>query len=286
MTANPNSEIRNYPKDGQIITLCSAKGGVGRTVISSNLSVALASRGISTCLIDASFQFGDIHLALDLQPVFTIKDIIEQIETIDSSGILHYLNRHDSGLRVLAAPPRPEYADLVTIEHLDNIVNILRNKFDYIIVDTLSGLSDHALYFIEKSDHILLVTDLEMATLKNTKMMLDILTTLELNQNVKILVNRSTMQSVISAADVPQTLNKNDVLFIPNDFEVVSKSLNIGLPFVIKNRRAEISKTILGIAEEFLNIYKSQAYEPKKPSLTQNIFNKLKFKRREPSESS
>ena len=276
MANSPHNRIESKPSQkGKMVAVCSAKGGVGRTVLATNLAVAFASKGNKTCVVDGCFQFGDIHLALDLQPLFSIKDVIEQLETIDSEGLWHYLNRHDSGLRVLAAPPRPEYADLVTVGTLEKVIPLLLSKFSYLLVDTLSGLGEHTLFFIEKADDILLVTDLEMATLKNTKMMLDVLTALDLHHKVKIVVNRSTMQSVISSNDVPQILGANTVLYVPNDFEVVSKSMNIGLPFIIKSRRAEISKTIVSMAEQFTSDNVG-IYESRRPSPGLSFLNKFK----------
>jgi len=276
MPANPHNGIENnLPQRGLLVAVCSAKGGIGRTVLTANLAAALSSK-VKTCIVDGCFQFGDIHLALDLQPMFSIKDVIEQIETIDAESLWHYLNRHDSGVRILTAPPRPEYADLVTVEVLDKIIGLLQSKFHHILVDTMSGLPEHTLYFIEKADNILLMTDLEMATLKNTKMMLDVLTTLDLRHKVHVVVNRSTMQSVINASDVPQILGEESIIYIPNDFELVSKSLNIGLPFVMKNRRADIAKTILTMAEQCCSMKAANIYEPRNISFVQSFFNKFK----------
>lgn len=269
-----NKEIET--SRGKMIAVCSAKGGVGRTVLATNLSVALQSKGIKTCVVDGCFQFGDIHLALDLQPVFSIKDVIEQIDTIDSEGLFHYLNRNDSGLRILTAPPRPEYADLVSTDALKIITSLLLSRFHHVVVDTMSGLPEHTLFFLEKADQILLITDLEMATLKNTKMMLEVLTTLELRHKVNIVVNRSTMQSVINSNDVSKILEEDSIMYIPNDFEIVSKSMNIGLPFVTKHRRSDISKTIVGLADQCCSMEAGRIFEPPSTSLIKTFLYKLK----------
>ena len=265
-----------HPHNATMIAVCSAKGGVGRTVLTANLSIALSLTGAKACVIDGCFQFGDIQMALDLRPLFSIKDVIEQIETIDAESLLNYLNRHDSGLRILTAPTRPEYADLVTLEALDKIIDLLRSKFNYLIVDTMYGLQEQTLFFIERADRILIITDLEMATLKNTKMMLDVLTSLGLHHKVKIVVNRSTMQSVITSRDVAQILEGESIMYIPNDFEIVSKSINIGLPFIIKSRRSEISKTIISLAEQLSSTNAINIDKPPKSSPRLSFFQKLK----------
>ena len=280
MPAQPHKENEpNYPQSGKMIAVCSAKGGVGRTVLTTNIAVTLASKGLKACILDGCFQFGDIHLALDLQPMFSINDVIEQLETIDSDNLWHYLNRHDSGLRILTAPTRPEYADLVTIKALDKITNLLLSKLNYLLVDTMSGLHEQTLFFMERADEIFIITDLEMATLKNTKMMLSVLDTLDLRHKVRIIVNRSTMQSVITTRDVPQILGQESIFYIPNDFEVVSKSMNIGLPFIIKNRRADISKDIISMVEQFTSVDAASIYEPPTTPSSLSFFQKFKSKK-------
>jgi pilus assembly protein CpaE len=276
----PDHEIQetkgSSKKKGKIIGICSAKGGIGRTVITANLGIALSSKRSNTCIIDGCFQFGDINIAMDLQPMFTIKDVIEQLDTIDEHNILNYLFRHDSGVKVLSAPHRPEYADLITSESLEKICNLLRSHFDYILVDVMAGLPDKSLYFVEKADQILLLTDLEMTTLKNTKLMLEILDTLELRHKVQVVVNRSSMQSVIQSSDVPQILGEPSLLYVPNDFDIVSKSLNIGIPFVINHRRIDMAKAIFGISDFLTAGQEIAVYKPKPASFTQILLDKFR----------
>ncbi|MFZ5967146.1 MAG: AAA family ATPase [Bacillota bacterium] len=270
-----NGEIIKSEK-GKMIAICSAKGGVGRTVIAVNLAIALAAKNIRTLLLDGCFQFGDVGLAMDLQSMFTIKDVMEQIDHMEEDSITHYLSRHESGVRVLPAPHRPEYADLITIQGVGKICNILLDRSDYLIVDTLPGLTESTLHFVDRADHIFLVTDLEMSSLKNTKLMLEILHTLELANKVQIIVNRSTMKSVIQVSDVPKILGTDAILYIPNQFEIVSKSLNIGVPFITHHRRADITKAILSIATQFAGSYGDFVYRPKGRSFVHSLFSKLK----------
>ncbi len=276
----PDHEIQgsktNSKRKGKIIGISSAKGGIGRTVITANLAIALSSKRLSTCILDGCFQFGDINIAMDLQPMFTIKDVIEQMDSIDEHNILNYLYRHESGVKVLSAPHRPEYADLVTPEVLEKICNLLLPHFDYILVDVMAGLPDKSLYFLEKADQVLLLTDLEMTTLKNTKLMLEILETLELREKLQVVVNRSTMQSVIQSSDVLQILGEPSLLYVPNDFDIVSKSLNIGIPFVLNHRRIDLAKAIFGIADFLTAGQEIALYKPKPSSFAQMLLDKFR----------
>jgi pilus assembly protein CpaE len=238
---------------GEVIVFISGKGGVGKTVISVNTAVTLSNKGFSTCILDGSFQFGDINLALDIQPTLTISDLIGVSESLDNVEISDYLHKHDSGVKVLSAPTKPEYADLIKPDMIPKICEKILEKNDFLIVDLSPGLSDLNLSFIELANRIFLVTDLEMAALKNTKTMLRTLKMLEIDNKVKIIVNRSDMESLIKADDVQDILETEDISFISNNFKVVSKSFNIGIPFVISKPKEKISSEIMELVREFQN---------------------------------
>lgn len=238
---------------GDIIVFLSSKGGVGKTVISVNTAVALSNKGFHTCILDGSFQFGDVNLALDVQPTLTISDIVQVEKPLEDIDISDYLHKHASGVQVLCAPTKPEYADLITPPVIPVICEKIINKCDFLIVDLPSGLSDLNLSFLESADTIFLVTDLEMAALKNTKTMVRTLKMLEMDEKVRVIVNRSDMESLIKANDVEDILETEDVYYISNNFKIVSKSFNIGIPFVISKPHEKITGEIMELTKEFEN---------------------------------
>ncbi|WP_025027362.1 AAA family ATPase [Caldalkalibacillus mannanilyticus] len=269
---NPEENKKHHR--GEMIVVCSAKGGVGKTVLSVNLAVALSKKNIQVSVLDGDYQFGDVTLAMDLHSTFTIKDIVEGLDTLDEYSMASYLSRHESGVKVLSAPDRPEYADLVTPAVTEKVINLLLKQNDYVVVDTGVGFHDNSLQFVEKADQILIVTNLEMATLKNTKLMLETLEVLGLKNKVQVVINRSTMESVIQAADVPEILDEETPIFIPNDFQLVSQSLNIGIPFVLKHGKTEVAKAIFKMAEQISSRREISFIKTKEPSLLQKLFTK------------
>lgn len=278
MSSQQEKQDSRVQKRGEFIAICSAKGGVGRTLISVNLAVALVKKNIRIGILDGDFQFGDVSLAMDLQSTFTIKDVIQEIDRLDEYTLSSYLSVHESGVKVLSAPEKPEYADLVTEAALDKIIPFLLASHEYVIADTGVGLQTHTLQIIEKADQILLVTNLEMATLKNTKSMLETLEMLGLKDKVKLIVNRATMESVIQASDVPEILGVEEPIFIPNDFQISSQSMNIGIPFVINHGKTEIAKSIFKMAEQISSRREIALIKTKGPSLISKLFSKKRLK--------
>lgn len=265
-------------KRGELIAVCSAKGGIGRTTLTVNLAVALFKKNISISIVDGDFQFGDIGLAMDLQSTFTIKDVVEEIDRLDEFSLASYLCNHETGVKVLPAPERPEYAEIVSEEVLTKILDLLLVQQDYVVVDTGVGLHEKTLQFIEKADQVLVVTNLEMAALKNTKMMLETLEVLGLREKVRVVINRATMESVIQASDVPEILGEDDPIYVPNDFQIASQSLNIGIPFVMNQGKTELAKSVFKMAEQITSRREITMIKAKKPSIISKFLNRKRLK--------
>jgi pilus assembly protein CpaE len=262
---------------GEMIAVASAKGGIGRTVIAVNLAVALSKNNrLKISVLDGDFQFGDVGLAMDLHPTFTIKDVVESLDTMDRHTLPSYLIHHSSGVRVLAAPERPEHAELITQAVVDNVCDLLLQQHDYVIADTGVGLHEQSLAVIEKADQVFVLTTLEMTAIKNARLMLETLELLGLRHKVQVVVNRSTMESVIKASDVPDILGAELPIFVPNDFQTVSQSLNIGIPFVMNNAKTDVAKSIFKMAEQLISRREIALFKPKQPSLIQSLFAKAK----------
>ncbi|MBW5447517.1 AAA family ATPase [Cohnella sp. CFH 77786] len=261
-------------KRGELIVVCGAKGGIGKTAMVVNLAVALTKKNVKICLLDGDFQFGDIALALDLHSTFTIKDVVEDIDAMDRYALSGFLIHHNSGLKVLACPERPEYADLIKPNVIDRVCDLLLSQFDYVIVDSAGGLPEHTLQLIEKADQILMVTTLEMTAIKNTKLMLDTLQVLGYRDKIHLVINRATMESVIKASEVPEILGFETAFFIPNEFHLVSQSLNIGIPFVSNQGKSDLAKAVFKMAEMLVTRREISALKPKPNSFIQQIFRK------------
>jgi pilus assembly protein CpaE len=152
----------------------------------------------------------------------------------------------------------------------------LLSHHDYLLVDTGVGLQDLTLQFIEKADQVFVMTTLEMTSIKNTKLMLETMDLLGCRQKVQVVINRSNMESVIKATDAQEILNEELPIYIPNDFQIVSQSLNIGIPFVLNHAKTDIAKSIFKMAEQLISRREISLFKPKQSSLLHQLFHKTK----------
>src|SRR3954470_19519408 len=179
---------------GQIIALFSPKGGVGRTTIAVNLAVAAATElGKSVVLMDASFQFGDIGVLLNLNPKNkSIADLVPELEAGEPESLDTFVINHSAGVGVLLAPPSPEMAELVTPTVVRRVLEALRRGHDLVIVDCTSWFNDTTLAILDAADLVLTMLSLEITSIKNMRLFLEVAEQLGYEQEkVKLVLNRA-----------------------------------------------------------------------------------------------
>lgn len=235
---------------GRLVVVCGAKGGIGKTMLSINLAVSLVKKGKRVALWDGDFQFGDIDISMNLQPAFSMRDVIESGGDIDTYSFQSLLTEHHTGVHVLPAPDQPEYADLITPEMINQSLAFLKSEYDYVVVDTGTGLNDHNLSLLERADRILLVTTSGLAQIKHTKSMLRVFHALELTSRVQVIINRSTMESMAPVETILNTLQIESAFTIPNHFADVHYSLDHGIPLVSARSKSIVARAIFKMAEQ------------------------------------
>lgn len=231
---------------GKMIVICSAAGGTGRTAVTVNLAAMLAKRKMKVDILDADWQFGDIAMALNLEPAVTIKEIAERQ---DNRNARNYSIPHPTGIRVLAAPNRPEYADMITSDVLEETVSALLSETQVLLAETQAGLNDRNLQLMEMADIILLMTTPGIGSLKNTKLMAETLETLELKDKVRLVVNQKARSSAIKDSMIPKLVGVEPFFFLPSEKTQLASSLDLGEPIVLSHPKLRFSKGIEGLAE-------------------------------------
>lgn len=235
---------------GRIITVTSAKGGSGKTVLATNLALVLNRiPDTKVCLVDADLQFGDVCLVLQLEPRFTMVNAAHELHQLDAELLDSLLTEHPSGLKVLAAPLEPAFADDITTAGLMQMLDVLKESYDYVIVDTAAMLDELILSLIEKSDDILMLVDMDLPSVKNAKLALETLRLLKFStSNVQLVMNRSNSKAKLDNKEIEGALKMEIAASVPSD-AVVAASVNEGRPVVETDPKSKVSKGFESVAE-------------------------------------
>jgi pilus assembly protein CpaE len=237
-------------QQGRIITVTSAKGGSGKTVLATNLALLLNRfPDKKVCLVDADLQFGDVCLVLQLEPRFTMVNAAHELHKLDAELLDSLLTEHPSGLKVLAAPLEPAFADDITTAGLMQMLDVLKENYDYIIVDTAAMLDELILSLIEKSDDILMLVDMDLPSVKNAKLALETLRLLKFSTaDVQLVMNRSNSKAKLDNKEIEGALKMGISASIPSD-AVVAASVNEGRPVVETDPKSKVAKGFESVAE-------------------------------------
>jgi pilus assembly protein CpaE len=241
-----------------MICVLGPKGGTGKTLVSTNLSVALAQEGHKVALVDLDLQFGDIGLALGLRPDKTIYDLARSGGSLDEEKLEAYLVRHSSGVGVLLAPTRPDQASAVTVDFLRDVFTTLRSTSDYVIVDTPPGFTPEVIAAIDASSDVCMVGMLDSLSLKNTKLGLETLELMGYETNrVSLVLNRADTRVGITQEDVEAIIGRRPEVFIPSDRQIPI-SVNDGTPITMQDERSDPARAFQKLAELYSEEEKEQ----------------------------
>src|SRR5687767_866456 len=238
---------------GRIITVFSPKGGTGKTVTSTNLASTFAKyEGKRTLLLDLDLQFGDAAIMLGIEPEKTIYDLVVAPGELDSEKLAGYTTRHNCGLDILPAPLRPEDAELVTEAKLARLLEVARESYDVIVVDTSPFFHGPMLATLDRTDELLLVCGLDVPTLKNVRLALQTLELLAFPTNrIRVVLNRANTKVGMKRSEVEGALDVKVRFEIPSD-RAVPISVNRGNPAVLAEGGADYSKAVREMAKGLL----------------------------------
>ncbi|SMP65132.1 AAA family ATPase [Anoxynatronum buryatiense] len=239
-----------YAKKGKIVSFFCTKGGVGKTTLACNLAVALARQTQKkVALLDLDLASGDVSVMLNVAAKGSIADLVQDENGMDLGLIESYMVPHLTGVQILAAPSSPEQGELVEADHVEKILKILRNHYDYILVDTAPSYSDINLNVLDASDVIALMLNQELTTLKHVKSAREIFATLKYAGRTSIVLNQQNREG-IKVKDLETTLDTHLTAAIPEDQRVVRTAINKGQPFVISQPNAGVSISVMNLMEE------------------------------------
>ena len=245
------------PQFAEVFTVASSSGGCGKTFYATNLACYLAAQtGQRVCLVDLDLQFGEVSTALHLRPRFTISDLLSR-EPVDEDDldehVEEYLEEHELGFSVLAAPFSPADADMIAPKDVYKVMGALRRHFDYVVVDTPAQLSEIVLAAFDHSTRVLCMVTLDLPSIRNMRVFLTTLEKLRINsQTIGVVLNKVEDDIGIDINDVQEVLDNKIVSILPYSREVM-KSINKGKPALVSAANSEIGKKLAGGMQQFLS---------------------------------
>jgi pilus assembly protein CpaE len=236
---------------GKIVVVYSPKGGAGCTTLAVNLALTLHNEDTPVALVDGNLQFGDVAVFVNEPGNNTIIDLAPRPEELDPDIVDEVMIKHPgSGLHILAAPSRPEYAEKVSSGQFSKVLEYLRQLYAYVVVDTSTYLTDITLSAIDISDLIVLVTTQDIPAIKNCRLFLDLLQTMGIDrERILFVMNRYDKRINITPERVAENLKQEVASVVPLDEQVVTKAVNRGVPFVLDNKNQPATRGIFSLAE-------------------------------------
>jgi pilus assembly protein CpaE len=238
------------PRQSKVIVVISPKGGSGKTAVSSNLAVALAQRHPGRVVaIDLDVQFGDLGTALSLTPEHTLAQLA-RMSQMDATTVKLFLTPYEHGLYVLAGANDPVDADSISHAHVSTVVPMLAQNFDYVIIDTPAGLDERTLAAIECASDLLLVSSLDVTSIRSLRKELDALDQMSVKVPRTLVLNRADAKVGLNSSDVEDALGMPITCSVPASREL-PLALNLGIPVVINEPKSAAAKQIQQLADHF-----------------------------------
>jgi pilus assembly protein CpaE len=249
-----------------VIAVAGARGGVGSTSLAVNLGCTLAQNPhYSVALIDLDLALGDADVALDLMPDYTLADVALNVERLDMTFLRRSLCKHSSGLSLLPHPVQMEDAGLIREEHLQRVIGLLRASYTHLVLDLSKAFSPTDVTALRMADTILLVSQLELTSLRNTvRILLTLGADPTLGEKVKVVLNRVGSDADIGLKKAEDTIGKTIFWQVPNDAYSMIESRNAGVPLLQHAPRSKIQQSMAGLAEALCGKAEAPAASSKK----------------------
>jgi pilus assembly protein CpaE len=245
------SESGSLPvaRNGTVISLFGAKGGIGKTTLATNLAVALAQlRQESVALMDIDTRFGDVAIVLDLQPKTNISETVPGIDELDRDTIRTYLTPHASGISVLTAPTRPSEWRQVQPTHVERLIGLLQETHDFVVLDTPGFFTELVGSALDMSDLVLLVTTLDVSSIKDCAMAVDMLTGADFPMDrVKLVINHTNDLQRVDVKQVTDVTGLEVFWSVPFDRAIV-RGGQIGMPMVMTKPNSKGARSMIDLA--------------------------------------
>lgn len=241
-----HTQVEAPKKKGRMIAVFSSKGGCGTSFMATNLAACTAGKAV---LVDLNLQAGDLPLFLGVDPKYSIADMVEKRSRLDDELIRSLVTPYSSHLSLLAAPREADSADEIEPQHIFEVLQRLRESYDYVVLDPQHTFDSITLAALDQSDEIVLILTLDIPAIRSTQRALEIFDRLGYpRQKVRIVVNRWSKQIDLELRQVEKFLGEPVVGFVPSDYQTAVNSINLGTPLVQSDATSKIAQEIRRIA--------------------------------------
>jgi pilus assembly protein CpaE len=238
--------------DGKVVIVFNAKGGCGKTTISTNLGAYVASTGARVLLVDLDLAFGDVAISLQLRPAASANDLVAMTGHVDAQGLASVVTRHESGLDTVCAPNHPREADGISGATVAEMLRVARRMYDYVIVDTPPAFSEHVLVALDMCDLLVLIATLDIPAVKNLRLTLETLDQLGHPRDGRVvMLNRSDAKVGLNTEDVVGAIKVPIAVSIPSSSHVPA-SVNRGVPIVLDEPKHPVSIALRTFADKYI----------------------------------
>jgi len=259
---------------GTVLTVFGAKGGIGKTTISTNLATAIVQKtGQSVALVDLDTRFGDVAILMDIPVERSIADLALPEEEINREMLQDCLYTHNTGVTILPAPVRPTDWRNVHAGHIERVVTLLAQTYDYVILDTPGTFNDIVARALELATLVLLVATVDMASLKDTLLAIDMLRSWNFPQEkVKLVINSTNEATNVQPQEVKRMLGRDVFWSIPYDRNI-STSTQLGMPVVVAKPTTKAAESLVELAFVLSGVRQQQA--PQQQKQAKGLFGKI-----------
>ena len=241
------TQVETVKKKGRMVAVFSSKGGCGTSFIATNLA---ACAGARTILVDLNLQAGDLPLFLGVNQKYSFADMAENRTRLDDDLIKSFATPYSSNLSLLAAPKEADSADEIEPEHVFEVLQKLRESYEYIVLDPQHTFDSKTLAALDQSDQIVLVLTLDIPAIRSTQRSLEIFDRLGYpRQKIRIVVNRWSKQIDLDLQQVERFLGEPVIGFVPSEYQTAVTSINLGQPLILSDPNSKISLEIKRVAK-------------------------------------
>ncbi|QGU00292.1 hypothetical protein SYNTR_1698 [Candidatus Syntrophocurvum alkaliphilum] len=245
----------------KVITVFNTKGGVGKSTVSLNLAIAIQQLTKDRVLLaDLDLFSGNLSLMAGVDARRTIKDMIDELNNLDKEFLDEFCINHYSGIKILTAPAHPEYASFIEAEHIEKILNLVSQVFNYVVIDAPTHFSDTVIPALEFAQEIIIVANPDLASIQNLKQCLDLLNSLSMQSKVKVVFNKVGNNGYLDVKDLEKQLGVDVQCNIPNCEKEALNAVNLGVPLILEYKKIPASQKIREFAAKLVGDNKSKSF--------------------------